>query len=89
MYLAWAINEYKSDIKSGGKGKHFKLAKRLAKNRNFEFLAKPFWKKIMYIYIPILIVTGMVMMGSNSSAVIIGGVMLAVLVVGGLEMKEV
>lgn len=89
MYLAWAINEYKSDIKSGGKGKHFKLAKRLAKNRNFEFLAKPFWTKIMYIYIPILIVTGMVMMGSNSSAVIIGGVMLAVLVVGGLEMKEV
>ena len=89
MYLAWAINEYKSDIKSGGKGKHFKLAKRLAKNRNLEFLAKPFWKKIMYIYIPILIVTGMVMMGSNSSAVIIGGVMLAVLVVGGLEMKEV
>ena len=89
MYLAWAINEYKSDIKSGGKGKHFKLAKRLAKNRNFEFLAKPFWKKVMYIYIPLLSITGMVMMGSNSSALIIGGVMLATLAVGGLEMREV
>ena len=89
MYLAWAINEYRCDIRTGGKGKHLKLANWLAKKQNFEFLAKPFWKKIMYIYIPILIVTGMVMMGSNSSAVIIGGVMLAVLVVGGLEMKEV
>ena len=89
MYLAWAINEYRCDLRTGGKGKHFKLANRLAKNRNFEFLAKPFWKKVMYIYIPILIVTGMVMVGSNSSALIIGGVMLATLAVGGLEMKEV
>lgn len=89
MYLAWAINEYRCDLKTGGKGKHLKWANRLAKNKNFEFLAKPFWKKVMYIYLPILIVTGMVMVGSNSSALIIGGVMLATLAVGGLEMKEV
>lgn len=89
MYLAWAINEYRCDIKTGGKGKHLKWANKLAKKKNFEFMAKPFWKKVMYIYIPILIVTGMVMVGSNSSALIIGGVMLATLAVGGLEMKEV
>ena len=89
MYLAWAINEYRCDIRTGGKGKHLKLANWLAKKPNFEFLAKPFWKKVMYIYIPLLSITGMVMMGSNSSALIIGGVMLATLAVGGLEMREV
>ncbi len=89
MYLSWAIHEYRCDIKDKIKGKHLKLANRLAKNRNLDFLAKPFWKKVMYIYLPLLSITGMVMYGSNSSALIIGGVMLATLAVGGLEMKEV
>lgn len=89
MYLSWAIHAYRSDLREGTKSKHFKLANRLAKNPNLEFLAKPFWKKVMYIYLPILSITGMVMYGSNSSALIIGGVMLATLAVGGLEMKEV
>lgn len=89
MYLSWAIHAYRSDLREGPKSKHFKLANRLAKNPNLEFLAKPFWKKVMYIYLPILSITGMVMYGSNSSALIIGGVMLATLAVGGLEMKEV
>ena len=89
MYLSWAIHAYRCDLREGPKSKHFKLANRLAKNPNLEFLAKPFWKKVMYIYLPILSITGMVMYGSNSSALIIGGVMLATLAVGGLEMKEV
>ena len=89
MYLSWAIHEYKSDIKKGPKGNHLWLANRLAKNKNLDFLAKPFWKKIMYIYLPVLTITGMVMVGSNSSALIIGGVMLATLAIGGLEMREV
>ena len=89
MYLSWAIQEYRSDRKEGPKGKHLKLANRLARNKNLDFLAKPFWKKIMYIYLPVLVITGMVMGGSNSSALIVGAVMLATLAVGGLEMKEV
>ena len=89
MYLSWAIQEYRSDLKEGPKGKHLKLANRLARNKNLDFLAKPFWKKIMYIYLPVLVITGMVMGGSNSSALIVGAVMLATLAVGGLEMKEV
>lgn len=89
MYLSWAIHTYKCDIKEGSASRHFKLARRLARNKNFEFLEKPFWKKVMYIYIPLLSITGMVMYGSNSSALIVGGVMLATLAVGGLEMKEV
>lgn len=89
MYLSWAIHEYRSDLKEGKRGKHFSLLNRIARNRNFDFLTKPFWKKIIYIYIPILVITGMVMVGSNSSAVIIGGVMLVTLMIGGIEMKEV
>ena len=89
MYLSWAIHEYKCDIKEGPRGKHLWLANKLAKNKNLDFLAKPFWKKILYIYLPVLTITGMVMVGSNSSALIIGGVMLATLAIGGLEMREV
>lgn len=89
MYLSWAIHEYRCDIKEGKRSKHLKLANRLAQNKNLDFLAKPFWKKVMYIYFPLLSITGMVMYGSNSSALIVGGVMLATLAVGGLEMKEV
>lgn len=89
MYLAWAVHEYRCDLKEGARGKHLKLANRLARNKNFDFLAKPFWKKIIYLYIPILSITGMVMIGSNSSALIIGAAMLAVLLVGGMDMKEV
>ena len=89
MYLSWAIHEYRSDIQDKVKGKHLRLANRLAGNKNLDFLAKPFWKKVMYLYVPVLVITGMVMVGSNSSAVIIGGVMLATLMIGGLEMKEV
>lgn len=89
MYLSWAMHEFKCDSKERNKGKYLKLANSLAKNPNLDFLAKPFWKKIIYLYVPILIITGMVMIGSNSSAIIIGGVMLATLMIGGLEMKEV
>ena len=89
MYLAWAIQEYRADLREGQKGKHLKLANRLAKNKNLDFLAKPFWKKVMYLYFPVVLITGMVMFGSNSSALIVGGVLLATLAVGGLDMKEV
>ena len=89
MYLSWAMHEFKCDTKARDKGKHLTIVNRLAKNPNFDFLAKPFWKKVIYLYIPILTITGMVMIGSNSSAIIIGGVMLATLMIGGLEMKEV
>lgn len=89
MYLSWAIHEYRCDIKEGPKSKHLRLANRLAKNKNFQFLAMPAWKKFIYLYIPVGIITIMVMLGSNSSALIIGGVMLATLAIGGLEMKEV
>jgi cell division protein FtsW len=90
MYLSWAIHEIKCDERNpgGNNGKHLGLAYTLI-DKGLTFLAKPFWKKVLYLYLPILIVSGMVMVGSNSSAVIIGGVLLATLMIGGLNMKEV
>ena len=91
MYLSWAMHEVKQDAKSprNEKGKHLGLAYYLIDRWNLTFLAKPFWKKALYLYIPLLLVTVMVMIGSNSSGMIIGGVLLATLMIGGLEMKEV
>jgi cell division protein FtsW len=90
MYLSWAIHEIKCDERNpgGNNGKYLGLAYTLI-DKGLTFLAKPFWKKVLYLYLPILIVSGMVMVGSNSSAVIIGGVLLATLMIGGLNMKEV
>ena len=43
----------------------------------------------MYIYIPMGMTTVMVASGSNSSAMIIGGVMLVILILGGIKLKEI
>jgi cell division protein FtsW len=43
----------------------------------------------MYIYVPMGLTTVMVARGSNSSAMIIGGVMTAILIFGGIKLKEI
>ncbi len=82
LYLSWALDTYKND--------GFVWAPRLAeKYPRLQFLKKDFWQKFIYIYIPVVAVTGMVMMGSNSSALFIGGIMIIMVLVGGLDAKDV
>ena len=92
LYLAWALHAYKEDqaaISSGKKSKYFKFCNRFLKSANFPFLATPFFKRLMYMYFPILIVCVMVLMGSGSSAIFIGGILIAVLLIGGAPFKEI
>ncbi|MBE6231018.1 MAG: FtsW/RodA/SpoVE family cell cycle protein [Bacteroidales bacterium] len=92
MYLAWAINAYKQDeeeIRRNGKSSTFSIANSLGRRKRFAFMAQPFWKRVLYIYIPMLSTCGLVMMGSNSSGIFIGGIMLATLLIGGLPAKEI
>lgn len=49
---------------------------------------KDIWKKILYIYGPFLIITVMILPGSNSSAIFIGGIMFMVILLGGGNFKE-
>ena len=46
------------------------------------------WKRIIYIYAPFLLVTVLVLPGSNSSAVFIGGVLFVTILLGEINWKE-
>lgn len=82
MYLGWALDTFKNH--------RFKLAPRLAAAfPRLSFLEKDIWQKVVYIYIPILVTTLMVMMGSNSSALFIGAIMVLMVLVGGIDVRDV
>ncbi len=82
MYLGWALDTFKNH--------GFKWAPRLASLfPRLAFLEKDLWQKILYIYFPILSVTLMVMMGSNSSALFIGAIMVLMVLVGGIDFRDV
>ena len=57
--------------------------------KNGEFLEKDLWQKVLYIYMPVLITTLMVMMGSNSSALFIGIIMVLMILVGGIDARDI
>ena len=81
MYLGWALNTFKNG--------DFKRAKQLSeKFERLQFLGRESWQKVLYIYFPIGTVSLMVMMGSNSSALFIGAIMILMVMVGGLDMKD-
>ena len=82
MYLGWALDTFKND--------GFQWANRLAeKYPRLEPLGRSGWQKVLYIYAPILIVTVMVSVGSNSSALFIGGILILMVLIGGLEVRDV
>lgn len=92
LYLAWALHAFHEDreaLSAGRPSKYFKLCNRFLDSPNFPFLAKPFAKRLIYMYLPILIVCVMVFMGSGSSAIFIGAILIAVLLIGGAPFKEI
>lgn len=76
LYIAWACQTYKEN--------GFSFAKKLARYPHFAFLKKKGWQLIFYIIAPTLIVTAMILMGSTSSAVFIGAVMIITILIGGV-----
>jgi cell division protein FtsW len=89
MYLSWAIHMCKMDEEDKTKRKVFPLLYKLSLRPHLAFLRGGLWKRFMYIYIPMGLTTVMVAKGSNSSAMIIGGVMTAILIFGGIKLKEI
>lgn len=93
MYLAWAIETYKTD--------GFRLVKWLQKRnlyirkkdgsnvQAFSWVAKPFVQQLFYLYIPILLTGVLTASGSNSSAIIIAGLCILVLILGGINAKAI
>ena len=82
MYLGWALDTFKNH--------GFKWAPILAERfPRLEFLREDQWQKIVYIYVPVLLTTLMVMMGSNSSALFIGAIMMLMVLVGGIDARDI
>ena len=92
MYLAWALHGYHEDkeaLSKGEESKYFKFCNKFQESVNFRFLSTPFAKRMIYMYLPIMITCVMVLMGSGSSAIFIGAILIAVLIIGGAPFKEI
>lgn len=48
----------------------------------------PEWKKVIYLYIPFLVIFIMIIPGSNSSALFIGGIMYIIILLGGGNFRD-
>ena len=82
LYLAWALDAYKRG--------EFKFTKRLATAfPRLSFLTKPLGEKIFYIYFPVALTLGLVMMGSNSSALFLAAVLILIILIGGVNFKDI
>ena len=92
MYLAWAmtaINEDKQARKEKRKSDTLRLANWLArKHPKLKSLKKTIWKRVIYVYLPSLTVIGMLFIGSGSSSILTFLVLVAVMIIGGMPVKE-
>ncbi len=92
MYLAWALHSYKLDceaMENGEESRTFGIANGLARNKSFEFLKKPFWKRVFYIYAPSAIICAMILPGSNSSAIFMAIILVGTMMIGGVPFREI
>ena len=83
LYLAWALDAYK-------KGE-FKLNRFLATlaPKLFTWTTRPLGEKIVYIYFPALLAIGFVASGSNSSALFLAAVLILIILIGGVNFREI
>ena len=82
MYLAWAVNALKDD--------DFAIANYLSsRSEKLAFLDNDLWKKVLYIYLPILIVCAMMFVGGTSSVLFFAMIVFLTIYVGGVRLKEI
>ena len=83
MYLAWAMNAIKDkSVKLGALNFFSNLHPRLKKWR------RPGGRRVFYVYIPTIIISLMIFVGSGSSSIFICAILIAAMLVGGIPMKE-
>ena len=82
MYLAWAVNALREDS--------FTAANYLStKFKRLSFLSRTFWKKLIYIYFPIVSICVLMLHGGTSSTLFFAMIMFLVIYVGGVRLNEV
>ena len=81
MYIAWAVDALKKD--------NFKLLDKISELDHFHWVKKRMTKKVIYLYIPSLIILVMVMRGSNTAAMMMAVVLILTIAIGTGEVKEI
>ena len=81
MYIAWAVSSFKEG--------RFTFFKKFAENNpSFKWLGSDLFLEWFYIFIPMAATIGLVLMGSNSAAILIAGVLLLMCLLGGINFKH-
>ena len=98
LYMAWAVTAWKEEMElmeahltpqsSLDDPRGFRWIRRLAWNFKADWMNTPFFKRALVVYLPFIIVCGMVSRGSNSSAAIIAFGMLLTLAIGGFGVRK-
>lgn len=82
MYLAWAVDTLRTDS--------FTILNYVvSKYEKMRWLDTEFWKKALYIYLPVITVTIMMMDGGTSSALFFAAIMALIIFVGGVRIGEI
>lgn len=81
LYIAWALDNYKQ-------GKHAISSWIASLSPKLSWAVKPLAVKSLYIYLPTFLTIGLVATGSNSSALFLAVVLLLVIVIGGLDFRD-
>ena len=82
LYTAWALDSYKNGT--------FKMSKRLASlSPKLAFFDTLIGEKTLYIYTPLMLILGLVLTGSNSSAMFLAFILMLLIIIGGVDLKSI
>lgn len=82
LYTAWALDSYKSGT--------FRMSKWLASlSPKFAFFDTLIGEKTLYIYTPLMLILGLVLTGSNSSALFLAFILILLIIIGGVDLKSI
>ena len=92
LYLSWAVSAVNEDMKARKERRRSRtltIANWLADRYTFlSFLRLTKWKRIVYVYLPSIIVCMMMLKGSGSSAIFVGFILVATMFICGVPWKE-
>ena len=82
LYTAWALDTYRNGA--------FRMSKKLASlSPKLAFFDTLIGEKTLYIYTPLMLVLGLVLTGSNSSALFLAFILILLIVIGGVDLKSI
>ncbi len=82
MYLAWAVDALRTD--------NFTILNHIvSKYEKMRWMDTEFWKKMFYIYLPVILTTVLMMDGGTSSALFFAAIMALIIFVGGVRIGEI